>query len=81
MPAIHIRGVKLDTNPALVLAVLLFYARNPALREELATDSALQRVRSANLVHSGSNWEWRGGVPGMSYREFVEYRRRQDSST
>ncbi|MGH3950061.1 MAG: hypothetical protein ACRDSE_13200 [Pseudonocardiaceae bacterium] len=44
-PAIHLRGVYFDVDPALVLAILVFYGKHPDARHELGTDAALQRAR------------------------------------
>lgn len=46
-PAIQIPGKYLAADPALVLAVLVFYGTHPESRSELGTEAALHRVRSA----------------------------------
>ncbi|MBA0128057.1 hypothetical protein H0B56_21135 [Haloechinothrix sp. YIM 98757] len=80
-PTIFIPGENLDANPALVLSILLFYARNPGARDELGTEAALQRARSANFGSATGSWEWWGGILGMSAREAEQHiRQRRHSS-
>ncbi|GAA5117940.1 hypothetical protein [Haloechinothrix salitolerans] len=46
-PAIHIPGKYLAADPAIVLAVLVYYGKHPEARTELASGAALRRVQSA----------------------------------
>lgn len=46
-PAIHIPGKYLAADPAIVLAVLVYYGKRPEARTELASGAALRRVQSA----------------------------------
>ncbi|MGH3950062.1 MAG: hypothetical protein ACRDSE_13205 [Pseudonocardiaceae bacterium] len=45
--SMHITGSDLAADPALVLALVLFYANHPEARHELGTEDALQRARAA----------------------------------
>jgi hypothetical protein len=48
-PTIHLRCVYFDVDPALILSLLSFYARNPNARHELNDGSAINRAREATL--------------------------------
>lgn len=48
-PAIHIPGKYLAADPALVLAILVFYGKSSQARYELATETALHRAQSAHF--------------------------------
>ncbi len=46
-PAIHIPGKYLAADPAVVLAVLVYYGKHPSARSELTSGEGVRRARSA----------------------------------
>lgn len=49
-PAIRIQGKFLEADPALVLAILTYYAHNPDARSELTTGATLERARVGGFL-------------------------------